>query len=165
MKLKNLFSTGLTWFWIAVLVLFLDRITKTLALTYLTLYEPLPILPIFNLTLWTNKGMAFSFLSAASGWQNLFLGGLAATICILILVWLYRLSVRQWWMSIALCFIFGGAMGNLWDRIMYGSVIDFLHFHIGVWSWPIFNVADGAICIGAAMVFWRWMRETRHSAK
>jgi signal peptidase II len=124
-------------------------------------FTPLKIFPFFNLTLAYNKGAAFSFLHSASGWQHIFLGSLALIISIVILVWLYKLSARERWIGIALCLILGGALGNAWDRVLYGYVIDFFDFHLGDWHFAIFNVADSAIFIGAVMMLWHWARETR----
>lgn len=152
MPLK-IFSTGLQWLWISVIVLIVDHITKVLAQKYLSLYEPLPVIPSFNLTLTYNRGSAFAFLDSASGWQVWMFGMIAIFVSIAILIWLYRLSAKQKWVSIALTLIVGGALGNLWDRFSYGHVIDFIQVYISHYSWPVFNIADSAICIGAVMLF------------
>jgi signal peptidase II len=157
-KMKNIYNTGLFWLWIAVLIFVLDRYTKIWALHHLVMYEPLKIFSFFNLTLAFNTGAAFSFLHTASGWQHWFLGGLACVVSLVILYWLYQLPVRAWFLSVALCLTIGGALGNLWDRVTYAHVIDFLDFHIGSWHWPIFNIADSGICVGAGMMFWYWWR-------
>lgn len=146
-------STGLRWIWVAVIVVILDRITKFLALKYLFAYTPVKVFSFFNLTLAFNTGAAFSFLAKYSGWQSWLLGGISVVISCAILVYLYRLSATQRWLSIALAFIVGGAIGNLSDRLWYGHVIDFLEFHAGHLYWPAFNVADSAICVGAFMLF------------
>lgn len=161
LKSNKIFASGLAWLWLAIFVICLDRYAKYWALTHLTLYEPLVILPIFNLTLAYNKGAAFSFLHSASGWQNIFLGCLAVTVSLVIVCWLARLSARARWMNISLCLILGGALANAWDRILYGYVIDFLSFHIGGWHFAIFNTADSAISIGAAMMLWHWLTEKK----
>ncbi len=149
---RKFFSTGLSWLWITVIVLILDRITKVLAQKYLTAYVPLPVLPFFNLTLAYNKGAAFSFLRSASGWQVWLFGGIAALVSLGILIWLYRLSVKQYWLCIALTLVVGGALGNLWDRVSWGHVTDFIELYYANWYWPAFNIADSAICIGAFML-------------
>ncbi|RDI42820.1 signal peptidase II [Aquicella lusitana] len=156
--MRKYFSTGLNWLWIALLVVLIDRYAKYWAVHNLTLTEPLPIFSVFNLTLAYNKGAAFSFLHNASGWQNLFLGSLAAIVSLFILGWLWTLSARERWTNIALCLVLGGAIGNAWDRILYGYVIDFFDFHLGDWHFAIFNTADSAICVGAAMLLWHWLR-------
>jgi signal peptidase II len=161
MMRKRIFSTGLWWGWIAVLILLLDQGTKYLAQHYLSLHDPLYVLPFLNFTLAYNTGAAFSFLQSASGWQNILLGIFALIVSCIIVCWLYRLSAKEYWIAIALSFVIGGALGNLWDRFSYNHVIDFFHFHIGTWSWPIFNVADSAICIGAGMLFFYWSRQPK----
>lgn len=150
---SKFFSSGLCWFWVAVLVFLFDRMTKQCALSYLDAYQPYAVLRGFNLTLSFNKGAAFSFLHSASGWQMWFFGAVAVAVTVAILVWLFRLSARDRWMSIALSLVAGGALGNLWDRIQYGHVIDFIEVYAGQFYWPVFNIADSAVCIGAVMLF------------
>lgn len=142
----------LKWLWLSSLVITLDLASKALASHYLTLYQPVPVLPGFNLTLMHNSGAAFSFLSTASGWQRWFFAGIAAVVSVAIMIWLRRLPSSQVWLAIALAFILGGALGNLWDRLTLGYVVDFIQIYYEQWSWPAFNVADSAICIGAVML-------------
>lgn len=156
--IKKIFTSGLCWLWIAIAVIIMDRFSKIWVVEHLLPFEPLQILPIFNLTLAFNKGAAFSFLHSASGWQNLMLSGFACLISVVIIIWLYRSIAREYWLNIALCLIIGGALGNVWDRILYGYVIDFFDFHLGEWHFAIFNVADSSICVGAFMLFWYWVR-------
>lgn len=156
---KKLFSTGLNWLWLAVLILIMDRFTKYWMLYNLIPFHPVTVLPFFNFTLAYNTGAAFSFLHSASGWQNLLLGAIASIVSILIIYWLIHLSSRERWTCSALCLILGGALGNVWDRILYGYVIDFFDFHLSGWHFAIFNVADSAICIGAFMLMLQWMRQ------
>jgi signal peptidase II len=145
--------TGLRWLWITVVVLLLDRITKNAAYYYLAAGIPHPVMPFLNFTLAYNKGAAFSFLNSASGWQMWMFGCIAVGVSLTLLIWLKRLSYQQRWVSIALALIIGGALGNLWDRLSYGHVIDFIDFYVSQWHWPVFNIADSAICIGAFMLF------------
>lgn len=154
---KKIIHSGLIWLWLALLLVLIDQSAKNLAIQHLEYQHPLQVLPFFNLTLTYNKGAAFGFLHNAAGWQNVFLGGLASIIAVVILVWLSRLSRRDTWMCIALCFIFAGAFGNLWDRLKYGYVVDFLSFHAGKWYFAIFNVADSQIFIGACMIILYWL--------
>jgi signal peptidase II len=146
-------NNGLRWLWVSVIVLILDHVTKYLAKKYLILYTPLPILPGFNFALSFNKGAAFGFLNHESGWQVWSLGVVAVVVSLGILIWLSRLPKREHWTSIALCLIIGGALGNLWDRIIQGQVTDFIQLYISHFYWPSFNIADSAICIGAVMLF------------
>lgn len=155
----RLLASGLIWLWIAIAVIAIDRFTKVWAMQSLLYQEPLQLLPIFNLTLTFNTGAAFSFLNSASGWQNWFLGGLALIISVAVLIWLARLPARAIWMATALCLVLGGALGNAWDRCLYGYVVDFLSFHWGAWHFAIFNIADSAIFVGAVMIFLSWFKK------
>ena len=154
---KKIKSSGLLFLWVTVLVFLIDRFAKNWVMMHLLPGESLRVLPVFNLTLAYNTGAAFSFLSSASGWQNIFLGGLALCATIFILVWLYKLPFQKYWMNTALCLVLGGALGNVWDRILYGYVIDFFDFHLGNWHFAIFNTADSAIFMGAVMLILHWM--------
>ena len=154
---KKIKSSGLLFLWVTVLVFLIDRFAKNWVMMHLLPGESLRVLPVFNLTLAYNTGAAFSFLSGASGWQNIFLGGLAFFATIFILVWLYKLPFQKYWMNTALCLVLGGALGNVWDRILYGYVIDFFDFHLGNWHFAIFNTADSAIFMGAVMLILHWM--------
>ncbi|OGT47848.1 MAG: signal peptidase II [Gammaproteobacteria bacterium RIFCSPHIGHO2_12_FULL_41_20] len=150
-------ATGLVWLWVTVLVVIADRITKYAANAFLIPYEALPVMPSFNLTLAYNKGAAFNFLDSASGWQGIFLGSIAVIVSVCILVWMYRNSAKQYWLNVTLAFILGGALGNFWDRLEYGHVVDFIQLYISHWSWPVFNVADSAISVGTMMLLWYWL--------
>jgi len=154
--LKALFKSGLCWLWVAVLVLVADFASKQWVVANLTLHDPVVVLPFFNLTLAHNTGAAFSFLDGQDGWQNVFFVSLAFAVGAMILGWLYSLPRRDWWMSIALNLVLGGALGNVYDRLSYGYVIDFLSFHINDWHFAIFNIADSAICVGAFMTLIGW---------
>ncbi len=151
---QTLSQSGLRWLWVTVIVILLDRVAKYCVITWLTPYTSVPVFSFFNVTLAYNKGAAFSFLADAGGWQAWMFGGLAVVVSITIFVWLSRLSQKQIWLSLALAMILGGALGNLSDRLLYTHVIDFLDFHLGNLHWPVFNLADSAICIGAFMLFW-----------
>lgn len=156
---KSLLNTGLTWLWLTILIILLDRVSKNWVLDHLTLYVPLEVLPIFNLTLAYNTGAAFSFLHSMSGWQNWFLAGLALVVSAIVFYWLAKFKRRDYWMNIALALILGGALGNAWDRVQFGYVIDFLSFHLGEWHFAIFNIADSAIFVGALMLILHWIRK------
>jgi signal peptidase II len=134
-------------------VAFLDQITKSLVAASMTPYETIPLLPFFALTYVRNTGAAFSLLSGAPGWVRipLFVGVTVGAL------WLLGSTLRQTaperrGLILAMGAIVGGAIGNLLDRLRWGEVIDFLHFHVGGWSWPMFNVADSAITIGVIVV-------------
>lgn len=142
----------LKWLWLAVLVLMLDLGTKAIASHWLVYANPVPVLPFFNLTLLHNTGAAFSFLAGASGWQRWFFVILALVVSVILVVWLRTLKRQETWLAIALVLILGGALGNVYDRVVHGYVVDFLHFYWRDWHFPAFNLADAAITIGAGMM-------------
>jgi len=133
-------------------VVMLDQLSKQLAEQWLHLYQPVPLLPSFNLTLMYNEGAAFSFLSDAGGWQRWLFAALAFTISLAIIWWLKGLQRREKRLAIALALILGGAVGNLIDRLLYGHVVDFLDVYYADWHWPAFNIADAAISVGAVLM-------------
>ncbi len=149
---------GLRWLWLTAIIFILDLWTKNLASQYLQMHDPVAVTSGFNLTLMHNMGAAFSFLSDAGGWQRWFFICLALAVSIFIFIWLYSLKAGQRWMACALALILGGALGNLWDRIILGYVVDFIDVSLSFlpWRifnpWPAFNIADSAIFMGATML-------------
>ena len=137
---------------VAVIIIALDQWTKYLASTELNYGLPVEILPVFNLTLQHNTGAAFSFLADAGGWQRWFFTIVSAVVSIVLVVWLSRLRSEQSLMIASLSCILGGAIGNLWDRVVLGYVVDFISVHYGTWYFPTFNIADMAISIGAGLM-------------
>lgn len=142
----------LKWLWLSVVVIALDQITKALASAHLVLREPVPLLPFFNLTLMHNSGAAFSFLSSAGGWQRWFFVVIALGVSVALIWWLRQLQRSQLSLALALALVLGGALGNVWDRIMLGYVVDFVDLYYGSRHWPAFNVADAAITVGAVLL-------------
>lgn len=142
----------LKWLWLSALVIVLDIATKAFASASLVLHDPVAIFPGFNLTLMHNSGAAFSFLSDASGWQRWFFTVIALGVSVALLVWIKRLQASQVWLAIALAMILGGALGNVWDRITLGYVVDFIQVYYDRWYWPAFNIADSAISVGAVLL-------------
>lgn len=142
----------LKWLWLTLLIVTLDLGTKALATQYLEFATPVKLLPFFNLTLLHNTGAAFSFLSDAGGWQRWFFTAIALVTIVVLLVWMARLPKDDRWVAISLALIMGGAIGNVYDRIVQGYVIDFLHFHWKDAYFPAFNIADSAITVGAIMM-------------
>ena len=139
------------WFALAAVVAAADRLTKLWVLDAFRPGESLAVTDFFNLVLAFNKGAAFSFLAGAGGWQTAFFAGVAivATMVIGALI-LRHAGNRVFCLGLAL--ILGGALGNLYDRLAYGHVVDFLDFHAAGWHWPAFNVADSGITVGAAIL-------------
>ena len=138
------------WLWllISVVVIISDQASKSLVVASLYVAQSIPVLPFLNFTLVYNHGAAFSFLSDAGGWQVWFLLLVAVSITVGLVVWLYKTPRRLWLQSLALGLIIGGALGNIIDRIRLHKVVDFIHFHVGSWSFAIFNVADMAVSVG-----------------
>ena len=138
------------WYALALLLVLLDQYTKGLASSALEYARPVPVFPWFNLTLHHNTGAAFSFLAGAGGWQRYFFATIAVVISGVLVVWLYRLPRNQTLLALALALIIGGALGNLWDRLALGYVVDFISVHYREHYFPAFNVADACISVGAA---------------
>jgi signal peptidase II len=147
------------WLWLSFFVVVIDQVTKYMASLSLQLYEPLPIMPSLNLTLLHNMGAAFSFLNEAGGWQRWLFIFLAVTVSFFIIYWLTELPADRPWFACALSLVLGGALGNLWDRLALGYVIDFIDIYYRDWHWPAFNVADIAISVGALMLLLDAFRE------
>jgi signal peptidase II len=142
----------LRWLWLAGLVIVLDLGTKAMATAMLSYGNPVPVMPMFNLTLLHNTGAAFSFLAGASGWQRWFFVTLAVVVSVFLVRWLKQLKADETWSAIAIVLILGGALGNVYDRVVHGYVVDFLHFYWNNYHFPAFNIADTAITIGAGMM-------------
>lgn len=141
---------ALPWFGLAMVIIVADQYTKALASNGLDYAQPVPVFWWLNLTLHHNTGAAFSFLSEAGGWQRIFFSGTAAVISVVLVVWLTRMERGQWLLALALGLILGGALGNLWDRLALGYVVDFISVHYDNHYFPTFNIADSAISVGAA---------------
>jgi lipoprotein signal peptidase len=141
-------------FVIAALVIAFDQFTKHLTLAYIDYLEVSPVTPFFYLTLRYNEGAAFSFLAGAGGWQRWLFATLALVVSVVLIVWITRIYRQKGntLEALALALILGGALGNLYDRIMLGHVVDFIVLHYREHEWPAFNIADSAICIGAALL-------------
>lgn len=142
----------LIWLWLSVVVVGLDQLTKYLASANLEYGRPVELLPVFDLTLLHNTGAAFSFLAGAGGWQRWLFALLAAVVSIVLVVWLKRLKAHETWLAIALALVLGGALGNLYDRVVLGYVVDFISVHYQRYYFPAFNLADSAITVGAIML-------------
>lgn len=139
------------WLWLSLVIVIADLYTKHLASSMLDYATPVPVLPFFNFTLLHNTGAAFSFLASESGWQRWFFAILAAVVSGVLIRWLVTLRDDRW-LAIAISLVLGGAIGNLYDRITLGYVVDFLHFYWQNYHFPAFNIADSAITVGAGMM-------------
>jgi len=143
---------ALWWYGLAVVVILLDHYTKGLASSELSYGRPVEVFSWFNLTLQHNTGAAFSFLNDAGGWQRYFFTIVASAISLGLAIWLYLMSRCDRLLALSLGLILGGALGNLWDRVELGYVVDFISVHYGGRYFPAFNIADSAISVGAALM-------------
>lgn len=134
------------------LVIILDQGTKYLASTMLD-HASVPVLPFLNFALTYNSGAAFSFLSSAGGWQRWFFVVISIVVSAIIVHWLRGVPRGEVRLPMALALVLGGALGNLWDRLALGAVMDFIDLHYHGWHWPTFNIADSAITVGAFLLF------------
>jgi signal peptidase II len=136
------------WLGLAVMVVLLDQLSKTVILGTFQLNDSRTITSWFNLVRVHNSGAAFSFLAGASGWQRWFFVGLG-TAASGFIVWMLKKHPGQKLFCFAVTMIMGGAIGNVVDRLLHGYVVDFIQVHYGGWYFPSFNLADSAITLGA----------------
>src|SRR5208282_3794166 len=145
-------ETSRWWAWLglSVAVIALDQLAKAAMIAALHPGEQRVITDFFSLVLAFNTGVAFSLFRDAGVWPRYLFSAVAIGAAILI-VWLLRRGGDRWYCA-GLALILGGALGNLWDRVTLGHVVDFLLFHWRGWFYPAFNVADSAITVGAALL-------------
>ncbi|HEY6513552.1 MAG TPA: signal peptidase II [Burkholderiaceae bacterium] len=157
------------WLGLALIVIVLDQVTKTLIVSQFTLHDTRVVTPFFNIVRAHNTGAAFSFLASAAGWQRWFFVvlGIAASVFI---VWMLRKHPDQTLFCFAVSLILGGALGNVIDRLLHGYVVDFLDFHFSFLQplfpqghFPSFNVADSAITVGAVCLILDELRRVRRA--
>src|ERR1700676_3933109 len=140
-----------SWLLLSAFVVVADQVSKSYISPHFVEFEFKRILAVLDITLMHNVGAAFSFLASASGWQRWVFIGLAVVVSIGITIWLFRLPRgAHTLLAAGLALVLGGAIGNVIDRIRFGYVIDFIHFHWDRAYFPAFNVADSAITVGAA---------------
>ncbi|EIK69564.1 signal peptidase II [Pseudomonas synxantha BG33R] len=144
----------LGWLVLSLLVLVIDQVSKAHFEGSLEMFQQIVVIPdYFSWTLAYNTGAAFSFLADSGGWQRWLFALIAVVVSAVLVVWLKRLGRDDTWLAIALALVLGGALGNLYDRIALGHVIDFILVH---WQnrhyFPAFNFADSAITVGAIML-------------
>lgn len=154
---------------IAAVLFALDRITKVIIKSYVSTYDTRTVIPgFFNIVHTENPGAAFSLFSDVhSGWRTFFLVTLSTVALVVIAAMIWRMHGRAGesrYMRLGLALILGGALGNVYDRIVYGTVTDFLELYYRGFSWPAFNVADSAITIGVGLVILD-MLLTRHAPR
>lgn len=148
------------WLWLSFAVIVLDQVTKHAILAAFRPGDEKVLLPVLSLVLTFNTGAAFSFLAGADGWQR-WLFTLIALVACAFMLWLLRRGGSAL-LCAGLTLIVGGALGNLWDRLALGKVVDFVLMHWGSAMFPAFNVADSAITLGAAALILDGFRQ-RHA--
>jgi signal peptidase II len=141
-------------------ILALDRWTKLLIQSRFDLDDSISIIDgFFNITYVRNTGVAFGIFSAISSpAKAILLSAFAALAAVLVVGYSLRTPIGKRLLHIALALILGGALGNLYDRLAYGYVVDFLEFYLGSHYWPSFNIADSAISIGVVLLAIEMMR-------
>lgn len=135
---------------VAIVVVILDQLSKAAILGFFAAHPfSEPLTPFFGLVLGYNRGMSFGFFNAGAGGLNALIFSLVAAAIVVALIW-WLVRVTSPFLAVAIGLIIGGAVGNVIDRLRLGAVVDFLDFHVGLWHWPAFNLADSAICVGVA---------------
>ena len=145
------------WLALSGAVLVADLATKAWISAAFRYGEVREVTPFFNLVLVHNTGAAFSFLADAGGWQRWFFVAVSVAISVAI-TWMLWRGDQSRLAGFALALVLGGALGNLWDRVTLGHVVDFVQLHAAGYYWPAFNVADSAICVGVALLLWDGFR-------
>lgn len=158
-------KTGLVFLWLSLIAFALDLFTKYVVVQHFQYGESLYVLPIFNLTYVGNTGSAFSFLAEHTGWQKYFFIGLALLISALMIYWLAKSPRHKTLQNSAYALIIGGALANAVDRAYNGFVVDFFDFHWDIYHYPVFNVADICICLGALGLVWDTLRQNKNAQK
>ncbi len=149
------------WFVLSLIVVLMDQASKYFISIRLVPYQPVPVMPMINLTLAYNSGAAFSFLSQAGQWHHWFFIIFSLIMSTALIIWIIRLDPTARLQLLALSLILGGAIGNLIDRAFFGSVIDFIDVYYQYHHWPVFNLADSAICVGAFLMLIELIRKPR----
>ncbi len=153
---------------ISALIVVADRLTKNWVAAHVPLGGAIPIIPrVLRITHWTNEGAAFSLFAntASPNTVRWVLVAFTLAAAFAILVVLLRLGSHFTLTTVALALILGGALGNVHDRILYGSVVDFIEVHIFTYHWPDFNVADSSVVTGACLLLLDSMRPHRKTAR
>ena len=143
---------------ISAIVVALDLFTKHLIQQAFAYGDLRTVTGFFDLVRYHNEGSAFGFLNDAGGWQKWFFNGISIVASSIIIYLLKKHSQNnsqnEKLFCTGLALVLGGAIGNLYDRITLGYVVDFLNFHFNNHYWPAFNVADSAIFVGVALLLW-----------
>lgn len=141
----------LRWLSISAVIVAVDLYTKHLIQQAFVYGEHWPVTGFFDLVRYHNEGAAFSFLADAGGWQKWFFTAISV-VAIAVITYLLKKNPHNKLFCWGLALVLGGAVGNLYDRITLGYVVDFLYFYYQQFAWPAFNVADSAICVGVGLL-------------
>lgn len=153
LNVNRLATSYYSYLLIASMVIIIDQILKTLAIKYLSNIDNIMVTSWFDLILVYNKGAGFGILNSGYIWQRILLCIASLSASIFLLIWIYKDRANNFWRSVNLSLILGGAIGNFWDRIVYGKVVDFVSLHYNSFYWPAFNFADSMITLGAVFLF------------
>ena len=145
------FKTVAPWLGLSALVIVIDLYTKHLIQQAFVYGEHVPVTSFLDLVRYHNTGAAFSFLADAGGWQHGFFTAVS-TLASVVMLYLLVKHPQKKLFCLGLALVLGGALGNLYDRLTLGYVVDFLLFYYQQWAWPAFNVADSAICVGVGLL-------------
>jgi signal peptidase II len=153
---------------ISAVIVLADRLTKIWVTKHILMGGAIPVIPhVLRITHWTNEGAAFSLFadSASPHLVRWVLIGFSTLAALVVLVAMVRLGARFTLTTVALALVLGGALGNVHDRIFYGSVVDFIEVHIFSYHWPDFNVADSSVVTGACMLMLDSLLPNRNRAR
>ncbi len=140
------------WYGLSFVIVVIDLLTKKLVSDSFSMYERVNVFPMFDITLRHNPGAAFSFLADQGGWQIWFFSILSAVVSVVLIIWMARVFKKNIRETIGLALILGGALGNLYDRVTLGYVVDFILVYYESYEYPAFNVADAGISVGAGIL-------------
>ncbi|MHA2939566.1 signal peptidase II [Vibrio sp. RC27] len=154
MSMNDIKQSGLRWLWLALLIFIADIGIKLLVMDKMGYgwANRIEVTSFFNLLYVHNHGAAFSFLSDQGGWQRWLFSSIAFFVVAMLMFWMGKQSSAEKWSNCAYALVIGGAVGNVFDRIVHGFVVDYLDFYWGSYHFAAFNLADSAICIGAGML-------------
>ena len=157
----------LVFFCIAIFVVLLDQVSKAFILSNLKLHESIDVINgLFNIVHVRNSGAAFGmFADSSEAFRSIFFLGIGVLALSLIIYYIGQIKNGQTKLLVSLSLIFAGAIGNLIDRIRFGSVIDFIDIYISTFHWPAFNVADSAITVGAYLMLMEMFRRSKERGK
>jgi len=161
-----MFDSRLKAYSLSAMVFAIDRLTKSVIEARVSTFDVHPVIPgFFDIVHSQNRGVAFGLMNESdSAWRTVVLIAFSTAALLLVAGLLWRASRLDRWTAAGLALVLGGAAGNLFDRILWGRVTDFLEFYIGDLHWPTFNVADSCIVIGSGLLLLELLRPKRQPA-